>query len=111
MSYSTGLLRHRVEILRPTAKDGKFGPNSGKMTYDTIGIVWASVDFQKGLKAVREGAVDGTDYVLIRMRWNAVVNRDSYLREGGVTYQIMEFHADRMMNIIQIKAQEVNIKQ
>lgn len=101
------MLNRRVEILKVTAQDGKFGANSGKSTLTPIGTVWASVTFQRGMKTMAEGAVDGTDFVLVRMRWNTKVTRDSYLREGGVTYQITEFHADRQENIIQIKAKEI----
>ena len=109
MRYSTGMLRNRVEILKVKGTDGKFGPNSGKPTLQSLGTVWASVTFQRGMKAVAEGAVDGTDFVLIRMRWNPTVTRDSYLREHGITYQITEFHADKYDNIIQIKAKEIVI--
>ena len=101
------MLKHRVEILKEIAADGKFGANSGKTTLQSLGTVWAAVDFQRGLMALREGAVDGTDYVVVRMRWNNIVTRDSLLRENGVTYQITEFHASKQDNIIQIKAQEV----
>jgi head-tail adaptor len=103
------MLRHRIEVLKCTGTDGKFGVNSGKSIYTKIGTVWAAVDFQRGMKSVREGAVDGTDFILVRMRYNTLVTRDCYLREYGVTYQITEFHASFQDNIIQIKAQEANI--
>ena len=101
------MLRYRVEVLKVSAADGKFGARSAAPTYVTEACVWAAVDFNRGLKAMREAALDGTDFVVIRMRWNPIVNRDSYLRCHGVTYMITEFHADRQQNIIQIKAQEV----
>ena len=107
MGYSSGMLKHRVEVLKVVAADGKFGARSAAPTYESVGCVWAAVDFNRGLKAMREAALDGIDYVVIRMRWNPIVNRDSYLRCHGVTYMITEFHADRQQNIIQIKAQEV----
>lgn len=107
MGYSTGMLRHRVEVLKVLGIDGPFGANSGRTVEQSLGSVWAAVDFQRGIKAVREGAVDGTDYVLIRMRWNNIVTRECLLRCEGVTYQITELHADRMENIIQIKAEEI----
>ena len=61
----------------------------------------------KGVKALREGALDAYDTVLIRMRWNNVVTRDSRLQHGGVTYQIQSLHADRQENTIQITATEI----
>jgi hypothetical protein len=109
MAYSAGMRRHRVEILKPKGASGQFGANSGKMTFEHVGTVWAAVNFQRGVKAVREAAVDGTDYILVRMLYNNIVTRDSYLRDNGVTYMITEYHADYRENIIQIKAQEVNV--
>lgn len=103
MTYSTGMLRHRVTIMNKQVATG-FGETTG---YVSSGTVWAAVDFQKGLKRISEGALDGTDYVVVRMRWNTIVKRDSQLECEGITYQITEFHADLHENIIQIKAAEI----
>lgn len=103
MAYSTGMLRHRVTI-RNKVVATQFGETTG---YETSGTVWAAVDFQRGMKRLAEGALDDTDYVVIRMRWNSIVKRDSQLVSDGVTYQITEFHSDKYDNIIQIKAQEI----
>ena len=103
MGYSAGMLRHIVTIKnKVVAKE--FGSTT---SYETAGCVHAAVDFQRGMKRLAEGALDGTDYVVIRMRWNGIVKRDSQLECEGVTYQITEFHADKYDNIIQIKAQEI----
>ena len=59
------------------------------------------------MKALREGALDAYDTVIIRMRWNNVVTRDSRLECEGVTYQIQSLHADRQDNTIQITATEI----
>ena len=103
MSYSSGMLQHRVTIKNKVVAVN-FGDTTG---YQTAGTVWAAVDFQRGMKRLAEGALDGTDYVVIRMRYNDIVKRDSQLECEGVTYQITEFHADRRDNIIQIKASEI----
>ena len=103
MGYSSGMLRHRVTIKNKVVAT-EFGATTG---YEDAGCVWAAVDFQRGMKRLAEGALDGTDYVVIRMRWNGIVKRDSQLECEGVTYQITEFHADKYDNIIQIKAQEI----
>ncbi len=66
--------------------------------------------WNKGVKALREGALDAYDTVLIRMRWNNIVTRDSRLQCDGVTYQIQSLHADRQDNTIQITATEVITK-
>ena len=103
MGYSSGMLRHRVTI-----KNKVVATEFGKTTvWQAVGSVWAAVDFQRGLKRLAEGALDGTDYVVIRMRWNGIVKRDSQLECDGITYQITEFHSDKFDNIIQIKAQEI----
>jgi hypothetical protein len=65
------------------------------------------VTWKKGQKALNEGALDAQDTVLIRMRWNTVVNRYSRLECEGVTYQIQSIHADRMDNTMQITATEI----
>lgn len=105
MAYSTGLLKDRVEILNKVAPSQKnFGE---KTTYESAGYVWADVTWSKGVKALREGALDAYDTVLIRMRWNSIVNRNSRLRCGDVTYQIQSLHADRRENTIQITATEI----
>jgi SPP1 family predicted phage head-tail adaptor len=45
--------------------------------------------------------------MMIRMRWNNIVKRDSRLQYDGVTYQIQSLHADRQENTIQITATEI----
>lgn len=103
MGYSSGMLRHRVTIKNKVSAT-QFGAHTG---YKTAGTVWAAVDFQRGMKRLAEGALDGTDYVVVRMRYNNIVRRDSQLECEGVTYQITELHRDYQENIIQIKAQEI----
>ena len=103
MPYSSDILRYRVTILNTQVATG-FGETT---SYQTAAIVWADVTWSKGVKALREGALDAYDTVLIRMRYNDVVTRDSRLQHGGVTYQIQSLHADRQANTIQITATEI----
>lgn len=81
-----------------------FGETTG---YVDTATVWADVTWSKGVKALREGALDAYDSVMIRMRWNDIVTRDSRLKTGGKIYQIQSLHADYQTNTIQITAQEV----
>ena len=106
MSYSTEFLKKRVTILNRTAVDSstQWGATT---TYEEVCDVWASVDWSRGTRALREGALDAYDTVLIRMRWNNIINRESRLRCDGVTYQIQSFHADKQDNTIQLTAQEI----
>jgi SPP1 family predicted phage head-tail adaptor len=103
MAYTSGLLKYRVTILNKQVASG-FGETT---SYQPAATVWADVTWNKGVKALREGALDAYDTVLIRMRYNDIVTRDSRLQHGGVTYQIQSLHADRQENTIQITATEI----
>ena len=103
MGYTSGLLKYRVKILNKQVASG-FGETT---SYQPAATVWADVTWSKGAKALREGALDAYDTVLIRMRYNDVVTRDSRLQHDGVTYQIQSLHADRQANTIQITATEI----
>ena len=97
------MLKDRVVILNKQTA-AAFGATTD---YEPVAEVWAEVTWSKGVKALREGALDAYDTVLIRMRYNDVVTRDSRLQYGGVTYQIQSLHADRQANTIQITATEI----
>lgn len=103
MGYSSGFLKHHVTILNKVTAT-KFGETT---RYEKAADVHADVSWSKGVKALREGSLDAYDTVLIRMRWNNIVSRDSQLECEGVRYQIQSLHADRMDNIIQITATEI----
>ena len=104
------MLKDRVEILKKVQMAGKIGKNSGAVGFESLGTVWAGVSFNRGVKAMREAALDGTDYVIVRMRYNTIANRNCYLYHDGVMYMVTEFKRDYQDNIIQIKAQETTDK-
>ena len=107
MAYSTGIMNRRVAIMvRSTSDTGSFGRNSAGQSYAYATTVWAAVDFNRGTKAMREGAYDGYDRVMFRMRWNPTMDRSSMLVWDGRTYQIESFNADKYQNTIQITAVE-----
>ena len=110
MAYTSGLLKHRVTILNRTeAQQGKFGLDSAGVEFESAGTVWSSVDWAKGKGAMNAGALDVYGVVIIRMRWNTIVNERSRILYEGKTYQIIgeTFHADRQDNTIQFQAQQV----
>ena len=108
MAYSSGMLKDRVEILtRQRAISGERGRGSGEPVFGTAACVWAAVTWTKGARPMQEGALEAYDVVMIRMRWNDIVNRDCRLRSGGKIYQILQFQEDRQDNQIQIIAQEI----
>ena len=105
--YSPGMRRLRVHIFNPSAgTDGDYGRNSGGRTYAYATTVWAAKDFTRGVKAMREGAVDAYDTIMLRMLWNSVVCRQSLILVGDVTYQITSINAYYHENKIQITAVE-----
>ena len=110
MPYSSGFLKDRVTILnRKEAVQGKFGLDSAGIEFETAACVWANVDWQKGKGAMNAGALDVYGVVMIRMRYNTIVNERSRILYDGKTYQIIgeTFHADRQDNTIQFHAQQV----
>ena len=108
MSYSSGMLNYIVAILNKKATtDKKFGE---KTAYEQVACVHADVTWKKGQKALNEGVLDAVDTVMIRMRWNNIVTRESRLECEGVVYQIQSLHADRRQDTIQITATEIVTK-
>ena len=103
MAYTSGMLKYRVTVLNKQVATG-FGETT---SYQPAATVWADVTWKKGQKALNEGVLDAQDTVLIRMRWNKLVQRDSRLQCNGVTYQIQSLHADHQENTIQITATEI----
>ena len=107
MGYSSGMLHWIVTVYNKKQDASKFG---GTTEYEKVACVHANVTWKKGQKALNDGALDAQDTVLIRMRWNTVVNRYSRLECDGVTYQIQSLHADRRENTMQITATEIITK-
>lgn len=110
MAYSTGILKDRVTILnRKEAQQGKFGLDSSGVEFETAGTVWAEVTWAKGKQAMNVGALDVYGVIMVRMRYNTIVNDRSRVQYDGKTYQILgdTFHAQRQDNTIQFHAQLV----
>ena len=103
-------MKHRVTILnRTTAQDGRFGLDSAGIEFEPAKTVWAEVTWAKGKQAMNAGALDVYGVVMVRMRYNTVVNERSRILYEGKTYQIIgeTFHADRQANTIQFHAQQI----
>lgn len=106
MAYESGKLDKRVSILnRGASVDGAFGRVAGE--YVEGATIWASVDWSRGVKSLREGAYDAYDVVMVRCRWRCDLTRESRLLYDGRTWQIDSFHADERANTIQITATEL----
>ena len=110
MAYSTDILKDRVTILnRKEAQQGKFGLDSSGVEFETAGTVWAEVTWVRGKQAMNVGALDVYGVIMVRMRYNTIVNDRSRIMYDGKTYQILgdTFHAQRQDNTIQFHAQLV----
>ena len=108
MAYSSGMLRHRITILnRSDAPASKFGKDSLGTAWTNDGTVWASVDFVKGLRAMREGAIDVYGIVMVRCRYTDKITERSRIVSEGKTYQVLgeTLHVDYQTNIVQFNAQ------
>ena len=108
MAYSTGMMNKRIKIAkRVDSEGGSFGRSSGGQKYTLLGEFWASEKFDKGMKSLREGAVDAYDTVMFRMRYNADIDRWCLIQYHGKWYQIQSFNEDYQTNEIQITAKEM----
>ena len=110
MGYSSGFLNHRIMVKRKVEKEGSMGRNSSKYEFEDVVCLWANYKFNKGVKAMHEGALDAYDTVMFRTRWTPDLTRDSFIECEGVIYQVISFNADKIANEIQITATEVNVK-
>ena len=108
MSYSTGMMRHRIIIAKKMAPEyGEFGRNSAGVKYSRLGEFWAAVDFKRGLKAMREEAVDAFDTLMVRMRYNKDIDRDCLIAYNGRCYNIQSLNEDFQQNIVQMTVIEL----
>lgn len=90
-----------------TATEGDFGRNSGGVRYERVGEFWAAIDFSRGTKALREGAMDAYDTLMVRMRYNKNVTRESLIAHGGRCYEILSFNEEYEANTLQMTVREL----
>ena len=108
MGYSSGMIGKRIKIAkRIDSTGGDFGRSSGGQKYTLLGEFWASEKFDKGMKSLREGAVDAYDIVMFRMRFNAEIDRWCLIQYQGKWFQIQSCNEDYQTNEIQITAKEM----
>lgn len=101
-------MNKRIKIAkRVDSTGGDFGRSSGGQKYTMLGEFWASEKFDKGMKSLREGAVDAYDIVMFRMRFNADIDRWCLIQYHGRWYQIQSCNEDFQTNEIQITAKEM----
>lgn len=108
MAYSSGMMDKRITFAKRKASEtGRSGRDSGGIKYEIVCTVWAAEDFNKGVKALRNGAVEAYDVVMFRLRWRDDINRWCIVQYNGVWYEIMSFNGSYRDNQIQITAREL----
>ena len=108
MAYSSGMLNKRITIAKRTeAVAGKSGRDSAGIKYEIIGTFWAGEDFNKGVKSLRNGAVEAYNVVMFRMRYHECINRWCLIQYNGTWYEIESCNEDQQANTIQITAHEM----
>ena len=106
MAYSTGMMKHRVQVAkRATDESATFG-KSGQPKYEILGTFWMGETFNKGVKSLRLGAVEAYDVVMFRMHYRKGIDRWCLIKYNGVWYEIESFNANQREDQIQITAHE-----
>ena len=100
---------HRITILNKVAPAEKaFGEKTG---YRREGSLNSSYEFNKGTRALREGALDAYDSVMFRLNFSGDVakkiTRESLIEMHGKIYQIQSLNSDYQTNKIIIRATEM----
>ena len=105
--FEAGKRNYRVTVLNKVPTYGKaFGEKTG---YSRAGSLWSSYKFDKGTKALREGALDAYDYVVFQLNYSTdiTITRESLIEFKGRIYQIISLNADEMENKVVVKATEM----
>ena len=107
-------MNKRVTVAKRASDDGATFGKSGQPKYEILGTFWMGETFNKGVKSLREGALDAYDTVMFRCRYNKDIDRWCLLNYHGKWYQITSFNEDYHENQLQMTAvelanQQVNI--
>ena len=107
-------MKYRVTVAKRTTDESATFGKSGQPKYEILGTFWFGETFDKGVKSLREGALDAYDTVMFRCRFNNNIDEWCLLKFKGKWYQITSFNDDYQDNQIQITAirlanQQVNI--
>lgn len=100
-------MNKRVTVAKRASDDGATFGKSGQPKYEILGTFWMAETFNKGVKSLREGALDAYTTVMFRCRFNKHLDRWCLLKYNGKWYQITSFNDDYQSNQIQITAVEM----
>lgn len=101
-------MNKRVTIARrATSQTAAKATDTGGVKYEILCTVWAAETWNKGAKAMQEGAMDAYDTVMFRMRYRSDVDRWCLIQYHGRWYQIQSLNSDYQENQLQITAIEM----
>lgn len=106
IGFTGGMRPYRITILEVVPSTDTFGDTT---SYRRAGKVFSSYKFNKGTKALREGALDAYNTVLFQLNFssNISITRDSLIEFRGKIYQIQSLNDDYQANKIVITATEM----
>ena len=112
--YSRDLLQERVAVAKRYDEQSQtFGGSSTVTKYEWLNKVesdhgyWCKHDWNKGVKSLREGAMDAYDTVMFRMDFDPAIDRWCLLKFDGKWYQIQSLNGSYHENKLQITAIEM----
>ena len=112
--YSRDLLQERVAVAKRYEEQSQtFGGSSTVTKYEWLNQVesdhgfWCKHDWNKGVKSLREGAMDAYDTVMFRMDFDPAIDRWCLLQFDGKWYQIQSLNGSYHENKLQITAIEM----
>ena len=106
IGFTGGMRPYRITILEVVPSTDTFGDTT---SYRRAGKVFSSYKFNKGTKALRDGALDAYNTVLFQLNFssNISITRDSLIEFRGRIYQIQSLNDDYQANKIVITATEM----
>ena len=103
------MLGKRVKVAKRASDEGASFGKSGQPKYEWVRqegdhAFWCGVSFDKGMKSLREGALDSYMTEMFRFRHHANMDEWCLLQYQGKWFQIQSFNEDFQDNTIQITA-------
>jgi head-tail adaptor len=90
MAYQSGLREQIIIPLnRKAATVGKYGVDSGGITWEEGTPLHAFVDYNRGKSAMNAGSLDSYAVKIVRMNWTDMLNERSRVKYNGKVYQIL----------------------
>lgn len=106
--FDSGQRLARITVLNKATAARQFGE---KTSYQRIGQLWATYRWNKGTRALREGALDAYNTVMFQLQYSGnaakAITRESLIEYDGKIYQIQSLNSDRRDNKIVITATEM----